>query len=146
MELSGGCLCGAVRLRAGAEPRWVVHCHCGMCRRQSGAAFTTWLTLDAGALAFERGAPTWYRSSPAAERGFCARCGSTLTFRYDASPELVDLAIGALDDPARIRATHHIWCESALPWALPEDGLPRLARSLFDPRSEAEPAGGDAGS
>ena len=49
MEWTGGCLCGAVRYRASADPLRVVSCHCGMCRRTSGAAFLTFVHFPAGA-------------------------------------------------------------------------------------------------
>jgi len=41
MAWTGGCFCGDVRYRAEADPFRVVHCHCGTCRRLSGAAFLT---------------------------------------------------------------------------------------------------------
>ena len=34
---TGGCRCGAVRFEASAEPHHVSYCHCGDCRRASGA-------------------------------------------------------------------------------------------------------------
>lgn len=43
-------------------------------------------------------------------------------------PELRDricLMLGTFDDPARHRPTVHANVETALPYALPEDGLPR---------------------
>ena len=44
--LSGGCLCGDIRWHAGRGPRQVHHCHCGMCRRWTGAAFATLVWFD----------------------------------------------------------------------------------------------------
>ena len=35
-DLTGGCLCGAVRYTAGAEALGNAACHCGMCRSWSG--------------------------------------------------------------------------------------------------------------
>ena len=48
MEWTGGCLCGAVRYRATVDPIRVVNCHCGMCRRASGAAFLTHVHFPIG--------------------------------------------------------------------------------------------------
>ena len=54
MEWSGGCLCGAVRYLAGADPIRVVSCHCGTCRRFSGAAFMTFVHFPVGRVHLDR--------------------------------------------------------------------------------------------
>ena len=46
MTITGACLCGAVRFEASVPPRRVTHCHCGMCRRASGAAVATFATFE----------------------------------------------------------------------------------------------------
>lgn len=124
-ELTGGCLCGAVRYRATGEPLVVAHCHCRMCQRQSGAAFVTWVAFPVAAFAFTAGSPASLRSSAKAERTFCAACGGTLTFRHDDSRHQVDVAAGSLDDPEAITPTDHIWTSSQLSWLTLGDRLPR---------------------
>ena len=52
-----------------------------------------------GVVEFTKGALTLYKSSPGVRRGFCARCGSTLTYETDALPGEVHVHIGALDRP-----------------------------------------------
>ena len=47
MTYSGGCLCGSVRYRATGKPIAPTHCHCETCRRVSGAAFMTWVSVAA---------------------------------------------------------------------------------------------------
>jgi hypothetical protein len=80
--LRGACLCGGVTFEVTPPTKWCAHCHCSMCRRAHGAAFVTWVgvllpqfRLTAGQELLER-----YRSSEAATRSFCRRCGSTLFF------------------------------------------------------------------
>jgi hypothetical protein len=41
-ELTGRCLCGAVRYRSKGLPKRVSHCHCQQCRRASGGVALTW--------------------------------------------------------------------------------------------------------
>jgi hypothetical protein len=48
-------------------------------------------------------------------RGFCARCGSTLTCEGERSPE-VHFHIGTFDDAARFKPTRHIFPEERMPW------------------------------
>jgi hypothetical protein len=37
----GQCLCGAVTFEVSAELGMVTHCHCSMCRKFHGSAFST---------------------------------------------------------------------------------------------------------
>ncbi len=135
---TGGCLCGAVRYRATADPIRAVNCHCGTCRRASGAAFLTHVHFPIGAFAWTAGAPTRYRSSAAAERGFCALCGSTLTMHESVLDDRVQVSLGSLDRPGDVRPDDHVWTESQLAWLKIDDGLPRFPRSSAAVPSRAE--------
>jgi hypothetical protein len=136
MEWTGECLCGAVRWRASAEPSRVVNCHCGMCRRSSGAAFMTFVHFPASAFAWIGAEPTRYRSSADAERGFCAVCGSTLSMHEAVLTDRVQVSLGSLDRPDLVRPDDHVWTRSQLPWLEVVDDLPRYATS-----SDAVPSG-----
>ncbi|MDP6574220.1 MAG: GFA family protein [Rhodospirillales bacterium] len=124
-EHTGGCLCGAVRYRATAEPLVVTHCHCTLCQKESGAAFVTWAAFPKDAFAFTEGAPAAYWATDKAERTFCSACGGTLTFVHVESAHQVDVAAGSLDKPGAVRPRDHIWDSSRIPWAHMADGLPR---------------------
>ena len=118
----GGCLCACVRWRARGIPSRVVNCHCEMCRRSSGAAFITAAAFPAAAVQWEKGEPTWYQSSPKASRGFCARCGSWLSWRRD---DEVWLTVGTFDHPEAVPPREHQMTESQLSWVMGlDDGLP----------------------
>jgi hypothetical protein len=99
-----------------------------MCRRASGAAFLTCVAFWADGFTWTRGQPARYRSSRAAERGFCPRCGSNLAIFEDALPDWMQVALGSLDRPQDIVPDDHVWMESCLPWLHMEDGLPRYPR------------------
>jgi hypothetical protein len=45
MGLVGSCSCGAVRLTAEADARRIVNCHCNMCRRMNGSAFSSYVVI-----------------------------------------------------------------------------------------------------
>ena len=126
MDWTGGCLCGAVRFGASADPIRVVNCHCGTCRRFSGAAFMTFVHFPAEAFAWTGKAPTRYRSSADAERGFCAVCGSTLSMHEAILPDRVQVSLGSLDRPDLVRPDDHVWTKSQLPWLEVVDDLPRF--------------------
>ncbi|MGO4223534.1 GFA family protein [Lysobacter sp. TAF61] len=125
----GGCLCGAVRYRATAEPLRGVICHCDICRRHSGAPALAFVHFPAASFAWTGRQPDWFRSSQFAERAFCATCGSTLGMREDVLGDRVQVAVGSLDAPARVRIDDHVWTQSRLPWFDTRDELPRFAAS-----------------
>ena len=135
---TGGCSCGAVRYRATADPIRAVNCHCGMCRRASGAAFLTHVHFAIEAFTWTQGEPTRWRSSAAAERGFCARCGSTLTMHESVLDDRVQVSLGSLDRPGDVRPDDHVWTESQLAWLKIDDDLPRFPRSSAAVPSRAE--------
>jgi len=111
----GGCLCGAVRYRVEGEPRVVVHCHCRMCQKSSGAAFLTWATFAAPALRYTRGEPKSFHSSDHAVREFCGACGSQLVFRSDGKDSL-DVTVGSFDAPDAFQPVGNIWVASRRAW------------------------------
>jgi hypothetical protein len=127
MEWTGGCLCGALRYRAGSDPLRVVHCHCGSCRRTSGAAFMTFVHFAADQFAWTAGRPKRYRSSPAAERGFCPVCGSTMSMHEAVLADRVQVSLGSLDRPDLVRPDDHVWTSRQLPWLELVDDRPCFA-------------------
>ena len=123
--LSGGCQCGAVRYVARMRPVKVHYCHCRMCQRAVGNVFAALVPVRRDSVTWT-GEPGAYRSSSLATRGFCMRCGTPLSFGYDAS-RWICLTLGSLDDPAAVQPEIHYGVESQLPWLHVADELPREA-------------------
>lgn len=92
---TGGCQCGAVRFRAQGLGRPSI-CHCRMCQKATGGFYGAYVTGHG--VEWTRGSPKHFASSNLARRGFCAECGTPLTYEYEGGS--VELAIGALDNPA----------------------------------------------
>jgi hypothetical protein len=107
---------------------FVSHCHCQRCRRHSGALFVTHAGLPLEGFNWLRGEPTYWRSSKAFDRGFCAKCGSTIAGLYLDDPSIVVIPIGTLDDVEKVAADRHIVTESQVSWLKIDDELPRYAR------------------
>jgi hypothetical protein len=114
-QLTGGCQCGAVRYALYAEPQSSDICHCRMCQKATGNLFMAAAGVPLADFAWTRGEPVWFQSSSLAERGFCARCGTPLAFRYVGRPKMT-ITIGSLDEPARVPPRDQIGVESRLPW------------------------------
>ncbi|MES0136306.1 hypothetical protein NKJ88_15305 [Mesorhizobium sp. M0016] len=62
-------------------------------------------------LSWNSGTPTYRRSSPIAQRGFCPECGSPLSLCYDASPTEIALHVGTGSPGASVQLRF-----SAAPW------------------------------
>jgi hypothetical protein len=122
---TGGCLCGAVRYEADAQPDHASYCHCSLCRRATGAPVAAFARLPSSGFRVTKGEIKHYRSSAFAVRGFCAACGSPLTFQYDAYPAYVAVAIGSLDRPDGAAPERHWNFESRIAWFDTADALPR---------------------
>lgn len=96
---SGGCQCGAIRFRASRFGRSSI-CHCRMCQKAFGGIFGALVT--AHDLEWTRGNPRRFASSNRVRRGFCAECGTPLTFEPGGP---IEIAVGAFDDPNVVRPT-----------------------------------------
>ena len=127
MELTGGCLCGAVRFRVAAEPIAAYYCHCTMCQRIGGGPFSVGATVPIEEFAFTKGEPAAYQSSSGFVRIFCGQCGSPLSTQAKAHPELADFSLGCLDEPNAIEPEFHLFTSTQVSWCEVADGLPRHA-------------------
>lgn len=126
--LSGGCQCGAVHYALYRKPTSVDICHCRMCQRAVGNLFMAVAGVPEDQLAWIKGEPAIFRSSSAAERGFCRECGTPLTFRYLARDE-INVTLGSLDHPAQAKPTRQYGVESRVPWWRELLDLPGTATS-----------------
>ena len=121
--LPGGCLCGAVRYEAAPTHRDGYYCHCRMCQLAFGNTRAAFINLRQDEVRWTASPPTYYASSKIARRGFCAHCGTPLSFEYLDS-ERMDLSVGSLDDPAALTPTTHFAVESRIASWHADDGLP----------------------
>ncbi len=124
MEWTGGCLCGAIRYRASEDPEWIGACHCGQCRKHSGAPYAVAVLFPRGAFEWTTDEPARYASSETVRRGFCPRCGSSLTWEATRGGFMV--LMGSLDYPERLRPDSHSFVTSKLPWVEIEEETPRF--------------------
>ncbi|MEM7170861.1 MAG: GFA family protein [Pseudomonadota bacterium] len=112
---SGGCQCGAVRYKLYAEPYGSHLCHCRMCQKAFGAFYAPLTLIRHEDFDWTRGTPAVFHSSSEVARGFCGACGTPLTFDYQGSKHL-NVSIGSLDHPDRVKPETQIGIESRVPW------------------------------
>ena len=125
-QSEGRCLCGALQFVARGEPLGVAWCHCQSCRKHTGAPISVFAAFEREAYTVTKGEITKFDSSPGkTRRGFCARCGSTLTCEGESSSPETHFHIGAFDEAARFEPTRHIFPEERLPWLHLAEGVQR---------------------
>lgn len=106
---TGSCLCGAVTYTLTGDLRNSVACHCLQCRKTSGH-YVSATQVGAEQLTITKDdSLRWYHSSPDAQRGFCATCGSSLFWRHDADNGATSVMSGTLDGATGITTEKHIF-------------------------------------
>jgi len=100
----GGCLCGAVRYAAKAQPIRVTFCHCKFCQRATGSAYFVEPVFQRGDFEVTQGAPKTYDhrsegSGKVLTINFCATCGTKLFLDLERFPDVVGVYGGTFDDP-----------------------------------------------
>jgi hypothetical protein len=110
---TGGCQCGAVRFRIEGALGSPSICHCRMCQKALGNFFAPLVSVADRDLTWTRGEPKRFHSSNHVKRGFCAECGTPLTYE---APDGIALAIGAFDEPEELAPTVQWGLEGKLPY------------------------------
>jgi hypothetical protein len=114
-QITGGCLCGALRFTATGAPYRVGLCHCMDCRKHHGALFHGSAIFPESAVALTG---TW---ATFGDRSFCPTCGSPVFARIG---DEIGINLGSLDAPDRFRPTYELWTIRREGW-LPEFGWMR---------------------
>jgi hypothetical protein len=96
---TGGCQCGAIRFRVEGELKDSSICHCRMCQKAFGGYYAPLVSTRGAKLVWTRGERKVFRSSNYVGRGFCADCGTPLTYE---APDGIAVAAGAFDDPSAL--------------------------------------------
>lgn len=109
-QFTGGCLCGNVRVVATGQPYRVGLCHCLDCRKFHGALFHASAVFPRDAVTVEGETGNY------GGRFFCPRCGSSV---FSRSGDEIDLNLGSLDAPDRLRPTYELWTVRRESWLPP---------------------------
>jgi hypothetical protein len=125
--ITGGCLCGKVRLRVDAEPLAVRTCWCRLCQYLGAGSATVNVCFPADAVTIE-GEVRWYASKADSgndlRRGFCPNCGTPLFSIAEQRPHLTFVRAGALDDRSIAAPEATIWTQEAPDWACIDGSIP----------------------
>ena len=123
--LTGSCLCGGVKYEIDGAIEKITNCHCSLCRKMSGSAFSSGATILTSSFRFVAGeelVKEW-ESSPGYHRVFCGRCGSPILKRKVKDPEQLRLRVGTLDSDPGVTMSKHMHVSSKAPWVEIKDGI-----------------------
>ena len=109
-QVTGGCLCGNVRISATGPPYRVGLCHCMDCRKHHGALF------HASAVFPENAVTVAGQTGEYDGRFFCPRCGSPV---FSRSEDEIEVHLGSLDTPNQMIPTYELWTIRREGWLPP---------------------------
>ena len=126
LPMDGGCNCGEVRYRLAKAPLTAYICHCHLCQKRTGSAFSLALIVPADGVEITAGEPR--RTERTLPNGLvnttsiCGACFSRL-FTHRRGAPTITLRAGTLDDTSQIRPVAQFWTTSAQPWAVVQSDI-----------------------
>ena len=117
-NVTGSCLCSAVKYVINGPIKAVANCHCNTCKKITGGVFGTIAITDENNLEIIEGQDTLATSqiSEKAIKHFCRTCGTPIFNLHKKYPGNYMLHVGSFDDPSLATPAINIFCESMLPW------------------------------
>lgn len=129
----GSCLCGAIKVELKGTIEDIIHCHCSLCRKNSGTAYATNGFINA--CEFHVIDPQnklgTFEFKPGKNRHFCSVCASPIYSSNSDNPEKLRIRLGILDSAITERPMSHNFVSSKGNWDDLDADLPRYDR--FEP-------------
>jgi len=130
---SGKCLCKEVVIAVHGEISDIIHCHCSLCRKNSGTAYATNGFVNSADFEIITGQESLSRFSfkPGRTRHFCRHCGSPIFSSNDDDIARIRVRLGIFDSDILARPLSHNFVDSKANWDDLDAELPRY--STFEP-------------
>ena len=131
MNITGGCLCRAVRYSISAAPIVTRVCWCRVCQYVGAGSGTVNVCFPSAAIEVSGELREYHRVADSGNpmlRRFCPQCGTHLFTGTTARPHLTFVRAGTLDDPELARPAMTIWTSSAPSWACFDERIPKVER------------------
>ncbi len=129
---TASCLCKQVTFEVTKFQGPIGHCHCKMCQKFHGAAFSTFAEAKKSDVKWLSGEAllTEYRASNNSIRTFCACCGSSLLFEstFNRNEGTIEISLAAFDKLDAVHADAHIYTDSKADWFDINDNLPQYSQ------------------
>lgn len=122
-ELTGECLCGAVKFSVANNFKAFYQCHCKQCQQLTGSAFASNLFTDLDNVQWLSGQDSishYEHPSREFSKSFCTSCGSAVPFANKTQTSLI-VPAGSLNQLPDIRPQANIFSAEEACWL--EQGL-----------------------
>ena len=129
MEVTGGCLCKAVRYRITAAPLVTRVCWCRVCQYLAAGNGTVNACFPSNAITIEGQLADYSLTADSGNvmhRRFCPKCGTQMFSEAEARPHLIFVRAGTLDDRELAKPSATIWVSAAPSWACMDESIPRV--------------------
>lgn len=119
------CACGKVHFSLDGEPHLTFNCHCLICRKMNGSAFSTYSVFSSEDLRITEGEEEIQtaRMGDHGTKHFCRHCGTPLYGLHRQAAGICLVVLGSIDTGGAILPTANVFCRSKLPWAFELDKL-----------------------
>lgn len=90
----GSCLCGAIKVQLNGSIDSIIHCHCSLCRKNSGTAYATngFVNRSDFTITDIENKLGFYEFKPGKKRHFCITCASPIFSSNANNPQNVEYA------------------------------------------------------
>src|SRR5579871_2553633 len=112
MQITGGCLCRAVRYEIKSEPVAAVTCWCRACQYLAAGSSTVNLIVDKESVSVTGVLASYESLADSGNkmvRRFCPHCGTPVFSDSSGRPKFTVLRAGTLDDPEIAKPSRAIW-------------------------------------
>ena len=132
IDYKGQCLCGLITYNAPEKPKYIFNCHCTICRKRSGAPYTTWLIYKTDEVVISEEHLSYFESNPNVVRGFCKNCGTDISWKNIEKSNWIGVTCGTAKYQNLLTPSANIWVQSKLNWVQLDPNLKTYPRGPFE--------------
>lgn len=120
----GSCLCRKVTIAGGIDS--IIHCHCSLCRKNSGTAYATngFIRRDGFAITQGKQYLSAFEFKAGRIRYFCRCCGSPIYSENKEDMSRLRIRLGLLDSDITERPISHNFVSSKANWDTFDSDIP----------------------
>jgi hypothetical protein len=126
-NITGGCLCGAVRYSISGDVIFSGKCYCEDCRKGGSTGHSSVLAVPEQAVSITGKLTEFQKAGGSGQpmkRRFCPICGSRISAVASVMPGVVMITASTLDNPEQFVTQMSVFASRAPSWDQPPAGSP----------------------